>query len=234
MTKQTVKFVSLGPGEAELITLKGFRILNTADYIYCPGTISKGKIFSRSKTLLEDLNIDPNKIKVFAVPMREDGVAARNVYTQIANEIISQYTQNKQIAVVANGHNGLYSSGFYIGELVGEAGIATEFIAGIPAFICAGALASLHIAKENEPLLVLPQVQSEEQLRSYISQKFQIVLMKPSKYESIIKAIIQKIPNLEIHYFENIGVENIEFYSTDKEEILSKKFPYFSLLIVKQ
>lgn len=233
MTKQTIKFVSLGPGEAELITLKGFKALKAADFVYCPGTESKGKIFSRSKSSLEELDIDKNKLRVFAVPMKEDGVAARRVYTEIADEIIQKSKQNQKIAVVANGHNGLYSSGFYISELVSSAGISIELIAGIPAFIGAGALASLHIAKENEPLLILPKVQSLEQLKGYISEDCQIVVMKPSKSESIVKSAIKELPNLDIHYFENVGVTGKEYYSANKQEVLSRKFPYFSLLILK-
>ncbi len=229
----TIKFVSLGPGDAELITLRGFRALEAADYVYCPGTEAKGKIFSRSKSLLEELNIDNGKLRVFAVPMKEDGVAAKRVYTEIANEIIQKSKQNCQIAVVANGHNGLYSSGFYISELVGKAGISTELIAGIPAFIGAGALASLHIAKENEALIILPKVESANQINNYISDGCQIAIMKPSKSESIIKSAIQEFKNLDVHYFENVGIKGKEFYCSDKKEILERKFPYFSLLILK-
>lgn len=33
-----ITFVSLGPGEAELITLKGLKALQAADCIFCPET----------------------------------------------------------------------------------------------------------------------------------------------------------------------------------------------------
>ena len=42
-------FVSLGPGDPELITLKGLKKLRQADIIYCPATISKsGQLLSRA------------------------------------------------------------------------------------------------------------------------------------------------------------------------------------------
>ena len=47
-------FVSLGPGDPELITLKGLKKLRQADIIYCPATISKsGQLLSRAARIIE-------------------------------------------------------------------------------------------------------------------------------------------------------------------------------------
>ena len=41
-------FVSLGPGDPELITLKGLKKLRQAEIIYCPATMNKnGQLLSR-------------------------------------------------------------------------------------------------------------------------------------------------------------------------------------------
>ena len=51
-------FVSLGPGDPELITLKGLKKLRQADIIYCPATISKsGQLLSRAARIIEGLEI---------------------------------------------------------------------------------------------------------------------------------------------------------------------------------
>ena len=48
-----IYFVSLGPGDAELITLKSLHALQQADIIYCPSTVREpDKILSRAATLL--------------------------------------------------------------------------------------------------------------------------------------------------------------------------------------
>ena len=47
-------FVSLGPGDPELITLKGLKKLRQADIIYCPATISKsGQLLSRAARIIK-------------------------------------------------------------------------------------------------------------------------------------------------------------------------------------
>ena len=41
MTKGTIYGVSLGPGDPDLITLKGLKTLQNADKIYYPGSLFK-------------------------------------------------------------------------------------------------------------------------------------------------------------------------------------------------
>ena len=47
-----IHFVSLGPGDPELITLKGLKTLQKADIIYCPATQGKHGIISRATDIL--------------------------------------------------------------------------------------------------------------------------------------------------------------------------------------
>ena len=55
-TSHPIRFVSLGPGEPDLITLKGFKALQTADCIFCPATMNRdGKSSSRALTILDTL-----------------------------------------------------------------------------------------------------------------------------------------------------------------------------------
>lgn len=67
-----IYFVSLGPGDAELITLKSLHALQQADIIYCPSTVREpDKILSRAATLLHKLDIKGD-IHLFSLPMSKD------------------------------------------------------------------------------------------------------------------------------------------------------------------
>lgn len=234
MNNSPINFVSLGPGNPDLITIGALKALQQADYIYCPGTRTKtGKTISRSKDIISQLDISLQKVQLFEVPMDADGTKAIDAYNKVSEIIAEVYKEGKNIAVVANGHNGLYSSGFYIGEVLEKMGLPIRQLAGIPAFIASGTLAKLHIAKHEEPLVILPRIQTMDEIRKYVADQCQIVLMKPSISETYIKQIIKEVPNIEVHYFENTGVQEKEFYSCNKEIILQRKFPYFSLLILK-
>ena len=58
-----IHFVSLGPGDPELITLKGLKTLQKADIIYCPATQGKHGLISRATDILKAIGrriLDPS------------------------------------------------------------------------------------------------------------------------------------------------------------------------------
>lgn len=231
---RVVTFVSLGPGDPELMTLKALKLLQKVDIIFCPSTKAKtGKTLSRGANILSFLDIDRDKIHFFDVPMSKNREKTIKSYHNVSVEIQKLYQQQKDIAVVAEGHNGFYSSSYYISEFLTEQHIPNVQIAGIPAFIACGTLANMHIVKQDEKLVVLPHLDNIDELSSYIERNYQVVLMKTSKSAEIIKQYLRENPKTDIHYFENVGSQKKEFYTTNISEILDREFPYFSLIIIK-
>ena len=79
-----VQFVSLGPGEPELITVKGLKVLQTADRIFCPETLTKdGRRISRAVDILLQLDIPENTIYRFSLPMNKQREKALEAYNQV-------------------------------------------------------------------------------------------------------------------------------------------------------
>jgi len=229
----SVTFVSLGPGDAGLITLKGLKALQQADIIFCPSTVSPaGKTSSRSRDILLELGIDESGISLFKVPMSKDRAQAVLCYQKVADEAGKQYKQGQKTVIVAEGDAGFYSSTYYICDNLMSKNIPTERIAGVPAFIACGALANIHIAKQEEELNIIPGIITTEDLMQRIEEGKSIVIMKPSQSEQAIKKAIPQIENAIVHYFENVGICEKEFYTQGKQDIINRKFPYFSLLII--
>ena len=76
-----IQFVSLGPGEAELITLKGLKALQNADCIFCPETpVRDGHSLSRAADIMLRLDIPANRIRRFSLPMSKQRTDALNAY----------------------------------------------------------------------------------------------------------------------------------------------------------
>ena len=107
-----------------------------------------------------------------------------------------------------------------------------QHIAGIPAFIAAGACAGLHIASQEERLTVIPGIITAEEIEKYMEEKTTIVIMKLSQCTEEIHRCIHLHPEYNYHYFENTGTEK-EKYLHDTELISALSFPYFSLLIIR-
>lgn len=233
MEPNPVKIVSLGPGEAELITLKGFRALQQADAIYCPATLSAdGRRISRAAEILRALGFEAPKCRLFELPMSKDGRAAEAVYGRVAGEIAAN-AGSVRTAVVAEGDAGFYSSVHYIGDRLAGAGVAVEYVAGVPAFIAAGACAGLHVAKRGEPLTVLPAVADAGRLTALLEAGHTVVVMKLSQNEAPVKEAIRRLPDGDWHYFEQVGTPE-ELHLTDPARLLARPFAYFSLLLARR
>lgn len=226
-----VRFVSLGPGDAELITLKSLRALQEADVIFCPSTqTGNGSITSRAATLLEELGIK-DAVRLFALPMSKDRTKALQVYKDVLSEIIREYEAGKNIAVAVEGDAGIYASIHYVLDSLKEEGIRTEQLCGIPSFIAAGAAAQLHLISLEERLVVIPGTATLQELDHYLSRKYVPVIMKLSHCADAIRRYIELHPQYTYHYFENISTGK-EYYSCNREELAGKDYPYFSLMII--
>ena len=228
-----ISFVSLGPGEPELITVKGLRQLQKADIIYCPATRNRQReTISRAADIVRALEINETAIHCFILPMSKDRTEAWKVYDTLYNEAATQYVEGKQIVIVAEGDAGFYSSIQYLYDKFTDAGIAVQRIAGIPAFIAAGALAGLHIVKQEEQIVVIPGTPSATELSEKINAGYVIVIMKLSQCVDAVHECIRKHPQTQFHYFENVGTEK-EYYTSDRKVIVEKVYPYFSLMIIQ-
>ncbi|MBN1988415.1 MAG: precorrin-2 C(20)-methyltransferase [Bacteroidales bacterium] len=225
--------VSLGPGDAELITLKALRALRDADAIFCPATQLGERSASRARDILLEIGIDERKVHLFCVPMSKERQQAVKVYADVASEIGARYQQGERIAFVAEGASVLYSSVHYISDLLAQQGVPVQHVAGVPAFIACGALAGIHVAKQNEPLVIYPANVSSETIAADLQSGRSVVLMKLPQQEEAARAVIGALPNAQFHYFENVGVAGKEFYTCSAKAILARTFPYFSVIIIR-
>ena len=204
-------FVSLGPGDPELITLKGLKKLRQADIIYCPATISKsGQPLSRAARIIEGLEIEKSVVQFFTLPMSKDRTKVWKVYDTLYEKAISARDKEKKVVIVAEGDAGFYSSIQYIYDK----------------------FKGLHIVKQEEQIIVIPGMLTAEELSKKIKTGNVIVIMKLSQCVEAVHTCIRLHPETNFHYFENVGTGE-EFYTSDRKQIQRKIFPYFSLMIIQ-
>jgi Precorrin-2 methylase len=230
-----VTFVSLGPGDPDLITLKGLEALQRADIVFCPSTLlSNGCTSSRSRDILMALEIEAEKISLFDLSMSKDRAKAIGKYKYICEKIAELYNKDYKIAVAAEGDAGFYSSVQYISDNLKTMDIPVKRIPGVPAFVACAAIAGIHVAKQEEELEIIPGTITKEKLIKSINSGKSVVIMKPSQCEEIIKETISCLPDGIFHYFENAGIAQKEFYANNAADVLLRDFPYFSLLIIRK
>ncbi len=236
MSNNKVIFVSLGPGDPELITLKGFKQLQNADVILCPSTLNRdGREVSKSEDIVASLGIDICKVRRFVVPMSREREDTLRAYRAVADRAIEYLQSGESVAITAEGDAGFYSSSQYINEYIQSKGVATDRISGVPAFIDCARLGETPLVSGDNSVEVIAYVESAESLREKMNEPKSIVLMKISQREAIIKEAIRgAAESHEFIYVESCGVVDKEFSLNDLEQILERKFPYFAIIIIKR
>ncbi len=230
---QTIYFVSLGPGEPELITLQSLKCLQEADKIYTPIALApNGKQSSKASEIMLSLGIKEEQIERYVLPMSKERSGALKVYKEVAEQIIQLSKEDSEIkiAVVAEGDSGFYSSSAYISEHLVEAGLSIKQLAGVPAFIACNALMGKQLVQLEEQLHVIPGQASEEDWERAWQSKNTVVVMKGSLCQEEIKQAMRAYPEREWHYLEFVGQAR-EYYSQDIEAINERKFPYFCIIV---
>lgn len=233
---QAVYFVSLGAGDPELITLKALRLLERADVIYSPVSLSpNGRRASKSKSIMLSLGIKEEQIISYDMPVNREREGAEDAYKQVAEDIKARRQTNGDLiaAVVAIGDAGFYASSAYIGELLEAENIPTSYLPGVPALIASNALIGGQLVQLDEQLRVIPGVAMPSEWEEAWQSKHTIVIMKGSMAEEEIKRAMKSYPHRHWHYLEYVGYEGKELYLNDVNQIAERKFPYFSLIISK-
>ncbi|MFC4246392.1 cobalt-factor II C(20)-methyltransferase [Natribaculum luteum] len=96
----TVYGVGLGPGDSELVTVKGKRVLESVETVYSPGRLSRS-------VALE--HVDDSKIGDLDFPMTRDPDELRRAWKEAAAEVADE-AREEDVAFVTLGDPNVYST----------------------------------------------------------------------------------------------------------------------------
>ena len=218
--------VGLGPGDPELITVKGLKALQSADVVFYPATeISDSSNISFSARILDELDLNVACAPLL-IPM--SGKDRLENYKTAFSTIKAEYDQGKKVAVVSEGDLLFYSTFGYLLELAKEDGMEYELIPGIPAFIAAGSQGSQSIVEGNKEFKVIARPENFNQIEETLKGDTTLVVMKMSVLEGW-HSFLKKC-NRSFFFIERVGTGH-QFSTSDYKELKHRKIPYFSLII---
>ena len=226
-----VTFLSLGPGDPELLTIKALKTLKDADVVMVPATRNREGITKSRATDIISEWCDENRLMVYELPMLKDRQAVSLVYDRIFADCVRLYHEGRRIVVAVEGDVSIYASIHYVMERLEKAGIPVEQSAGIPSFIAAAASAGLSLISQQQRLTILPGDADAETLHQLLENNHVVVVMKLSQCQEAVKDFLRQNPQTTCHYFENVGTPEA-YHTTLCDEILSRHIPYFSLCII--
>lgn len=226
-----ITFLSLGPGDPELLTFKAVKTLKDADVVMVPATRNReGTMKSRATEIISEW-CDENRLMVYELPMLKDRQAVSLVYDRIFADCVRLYHEGSRIVVAVEGDVSIYASIHYVMERLEKECIPVVQSAGIPSFIAAAASAGLSLVSQQQRLTILPGDADAEMLLQLLDSNHVVVVMKLSQCQEAVKEFLRRNPQTVCHYFENIGTSEA-YHTTLHEEIISRHIPYFSLCII--
>lgn len=222
--------VSLGPGDPDLVTVKAMKVLAMADRVYYPGAIAgSGAVNSFALEILQKLGVPETKLKsmLFAMTMPRDEV--EKVYDCAFASVMRDLEKGLCVAVVCVGDTGIYSTFAHLLERIAAASVEVEMIAGVPAFIAAGASARVPLALRSDRVVVLPCLGDVNELDRYLDRYETVVVMKLSMIRKGLCSYLQKRDKGFV-YAEYLGTPR-EFVTRNLQDLKSRRIPYFALII---
>lgn len=228
MRKGKFYAVGVGPGDAELMTLKALRVLKSCPVLAVP---QSGATTPALNIVKANLDISGKKILDISVPMTRDKEMLDAAHKAAAERVTAELEAGLDVAMPNLGDVSVYASAAYLLERVRAAGYETVMIPGVPSFCDAAAHLNMSLTDMEKPLVIIPG--GHEDLKSLLNIEGTKVLMKSGRR---LDAALETIDALKLTdsacAVENCGMENERIIHDLRE--LESGAGYFTTIIVKE
>src|SRR4028118_150339 len=229
----TLYGISVGPGDPELITLKGLRILKQSPVVAFPCGV-KGKLGMAQ--LIVDEWLESHQVQLaLSFPYVQDMVILTQAW-QVAAEQVWQYLHlGQDVAFVCEGDVSFYSTFTYLAEMLQQLHpeCVVQTVPGVCSPMAAASALGIPLTVREQRLVVLPALYNVGELETILDWADVVVLMKVSSvYEKVWQVLHRRQLLEHTAVIERATLPDQVIYE-DLRDRPTLKLPYFSLLIVK-
>ena len=230
----TLYGISVGPGDPELITLKGLRSLQQVPVVAFPSGV-QGKPGIAQQIVAQWLRPDQVQLAL-TFPYVQDMAALSQAWQVAAQQVWQYLREGQDVAFACEGDVSFYSTFTYLAQtlqhLHPEAPV--QLVPGVCSPMAATAALGLPLTIRQERLVVLPALYTVGELEAVLDWADVVVLMKVSSvYEQVWKVLQQRGLLSKSWVVERATLPEQVIYS-DLRDRPTLKLPYFSLLIVQK
>ncbi len=226
--------VSVGPGDSELLTLKGLRILQTVDVVACPQNL-KGEP-GMAYTIVKPHLRPEQTILPLDLPFVRDPVQLQQAWTAAGERLVPLLAQGQDVAFITEGDASLYSTFSYVAQSVHRLAPAVEIttVPGVCSPLAAMAALNMPLSLGAEKIAILPALYDVSELTHALEWADVVVLMKVSSVFDQVWHILKEKGLLEqASLVERVGSPEEKQYPS-LVNLADYKPPYFSILIVRR
>lgn len=226
--------IGVGPGDPDLLTIKGKKIMNTVDVLLCP-VKKEGDISYAYEIIESHLENKEVEIKEVVYPMHYNQKSLEEYWKENGEMITELINSGKSCAFITLGDPTLYSTFMYTLPFVNVAECDIEIIPGITSFSAVASELNQALTKWDESLKIMPvQRQTKEELVKRLEKEDNIILMKPSRNS---KPIVEALKSLGLEknfkMITKVGRETSVIVS-DIDVLENQEVPYLSTMLIKK
>ncbi len=222
----TFYLIGVGPGDPELLTLKGAKILISVDMVAFPQ--KPGTDSLALKIAAPHLRTNIAQMPII-LPMEKSRQPAKDAYDQAALQISEQLKAGVSIAYLCEGDPFFYGSAMYLFSRLAHK-YNVQIVPGISSLNAAAAAINRPLAARDEILKVLPATLDDKTLLEELKNTDAAVIIKVGRHFDRVKKIITQSGHEK-------GAMVIEFASQPNEKIRAisaietKELSYFSIIL---
>ena len=220
--------IGVGPGDPDLITLKGLRALRAAPVLAYPAP-ETGESLARAIAAphLEGAS----KIEIpIRMPMVVARFPAREVYDRAARAIGGHLDAGRDVACLCEGDPFFYGSFSFLFQRMVER-YPVRVIPGVSSLTACAAAAGAPLATRSDVLAVVPASLGEAELRARIEAADAAAVIKVGRHLAKVRAVLDSLGLLAgAHYIERATMESER--RLPLAEVTDARGPYFSMVLV--
>ena len=237
MSATTGRFwgVGVGPGDPELITRKGARLIGQADVIAFHAGVGKESNARRIAASLFPADVIEEQL---TYPVTTGGTdhpggyagALAEFYEESAGRLAAHLDAGRDVVLLAEGDPLFYGSFMYMHDRLAE-GYPTEIVPGVPAFAAAAAAAASPLVRQTDVLTVLPGTLPEPELARRLADTDAAIIMKLGRTFPAVRRALAAAGRLDhAVYVERASMPEQRWLPV--AEVEADSVPYFSLIVV--
>lgn len=242
MKKQGVFYVvGVGPGDPELLTFKGAKVLERCPVWLVPKAHANGEstAFAIASQMVDTANVE---IVSHHFPMKHvhrgelPDAELKNAWQQAASLVVDMLQSGKDVAFPTLGDPAIYSTAFYVCEALQQADVdvAVEVIPGVSAVGATAAVAKLPLCLGDEHLVVIPATFNDSRIREILSVCDSVAFMKVHRVFPKILQLLEEFGLVEKAVLIEKTSLNEQKIWTDLRKVGEHQLHYFSTLIIRK
>ncbi len=224
--------MSAGPGDPELITVKGLRRLQRSPIVAFPAGL-RGEPGVAQRIIAPWLQPHHQTLPL-DFPYTQDDVTLMAAWAQAAAQVLPHLQAGRDVCFVSEGDVSLYSTFSYLAHFVRAANpdIPIEAIPGACSPLTAAAVQGQPLTLQHQKLAVLPVLYAPEELERVLDWADVVVLMKISSVYKKVWPILKNRHLLENSYVVERATwpeQRVHVNLGDRPDL---PLPYFSILVI--